>query len=175
MNRLNPRERIMLAIVVGVVFIFINLMLISSLRQQYATVSGDIASRKAELVGLESILKERDLWQARREWLVEKQPKLENANQAGVQLLEEIKQVAKSCEVLLESPELGPVEARPEARSVAVSIQTKSGWEPLVQFLNRLQQPEHFIVFDSVHLQIDPGDPTQMRGKFRVSKWFAPQ
>lgn len=175
MNRLNQRERVLLAIVVGIAFVFINLSLVKSLRNKYAAVTSDIEARKAELTGLQQVLKERDIWEARRNWLLKTQPKLENANQAGVNLLEELQQVAKASNVLLESPELGTVEDRPHAKTVTVSVQTKSAWEPLVQFLNQVQQPDQFVVLDFVHLQIDPGDPTQLRGKFRIAKWFAPQ
>jgi len=175
MKRLNQREKVLLAIVAGIVFAFVNLSLLSSLRQKYASVRSDMAARRAELESLQQVLRERNLWETRSQWLQQTQPKLDNANQAGVRLLEEIQQVAKTCNVLLESPELGVVEDRPNARAVTVSVQTKSGWEPLVQFLNRLQQPDQFIVFDSVSLQIDPGDPAQLRGKFRIAKWFAPQ
>jgi hypothetical protein len=37
-----------------------------------------------------------------------------------------------------------------------------------------VQQPESFVVFESVTLAIDPADPTQMRGKFKIARWFAP-
>jgi hypothetical protein len=37
-----------------------------------------------------------------------------------------------------------------------------------------VQQPESFVVFESVTLNIDPADPTQMRGKFKIARWFAP-
>jgi len=175
MRRLNQRERILLAVVAGIVFVFANLSLLSSLRQKYASVRSDIAARKAELESLQQVLRDRSVWEARSRWLAQAQPRLENANQAGVKLLEEIQQVAKACNVLLESPELGVVENRPNARAVTVSVQTKSGWEGLVQFLNRLQQPDQFIVFDSVSLRIDPADPAQLKGNFRIAKWFAPQ
>jgi hypothetical protein len=36
-----------------------------------------------------------------------------------------------------------------------------------------VQQPEAFIVFENVNLAIDSGDPTMMRGKFKIARWFA--
>jgi hypothetical protein len=30
-------------------------------------------------------------------------------------------------------------------------------------------------VFESVNLQIDSADPTMMRGKFKIARWFAPK
>jgi hypothetical protein len=37
-----------------------------------------------------------------------------------------------------------------------------------------VQQPEAFIVFENVTLSIDSNDPTMMRGKFKIARWFAP-
>jgi hypothetical protein len=37
-----------------------------------------------------------------------------------------------------------------------------------------VQQPESFVVFESITLNIDPADPTAMRGKMKLARWFAP-
>lgn len=42
-------------------------------------------------------------------------------------------------------------------------------------FLYEMQAPERFIVFESANLQIDQDDKTQIRGKFRIAKWYAPK
>lgn len=173
MNRLSQREKVLAGVVLGVIFLFVNLWVLSSLRRQAGALAGDLAGRKQELASLEEVLREKDQWEQRGEWLVAKQPKLENPSQAGVSLLEQIKQAAQASEVLVESPELGRLEAKAAAQSVAVTVQTKSSWEALVAFLNQLQQPENFIVLESVQLQIDPRDPTQMQGRFRIAKWYA--
>jgi hypothetical protein len=57
-------------------------------------------------------------------------------------------------------------------QSVFASFETKSPWPPLVHFLYDVQQPESFVVFESVALQIDPADATMMRGKFKIARWF---
>jgi hypothetical protein len=37
-----------------------------------------------------------------------------------------------------------------------------------------VQLPEAFVVFENVNLAIDGNDPTTMRGKFKIARWFAP-
>jgi hypothetical protein len=37
-----------------------------------------------------------------------------------------------------------------------------------------VQRPEEFVVFENVNLAIDGSDPTMMRGKFKIARWFAP-
>ncbi|MEY2439061.1 MAG: hypothetical protein QOI34_446, partial [Verrucomicrobiota bacterium] len=41
-------------------------------------------------------------------------------------------------------------------------------------FLYDVQQPEAFVVFENVTLAVDSSDPTKMRGKFKIARWFAP-
>jgi hypothetical protein len=82
--------------------------------------------------------------------------------------------VASKHNVLIENPALGTGDATPDRQSVFASIDVKSPWPPLVRFLYDVQQPESFVVFESVTLNIDPSDPTLMRGKFKIARWFAP-
>ena len=65
--------------------------------------------------------------------------------------------------------------AKPTYTAVSVTLDTKSTWKALIQFLHGLQGPDQFIVLDSAELKVDTTDQTQMRGKFRISKWFAPK
>jgi hypothetical protein len=37
-----------------------------------------------------------------------------------------------------------------------------------------VQRPQEFVVFENVNLAIDGNDPTMMRGKFKIARWFAP-
>ena len=70
---------------------------------------------------------------------------------------------------------LGTGDSTPNHQAVFASIETKSPWPPLVRFMYDVQQPESFVVFESVNLQIDSADPTMMRGKFKIARWFAPK
>ena len=172
-SRLSQREKILGGAVAGILFLFANMLLFSSLRKEAAGLASTVAGQRSELASLREILRERTLWEQRGEWLREKQPKLENANQASVALLEQIKAAAQACEVLLESPELGRPEDRDAARSVNVTVLTRGPWTGLVKFMNQLQQPGEFLVFESVNLQIDSRNPAQMQGRFRIARWYA--
>ena len=44
----------------------------------------------------------------------------------------------------------------------------------MVHFLYDVQRPDAFVVFESVNLAIDGSDPTMMRGKLKIARWFAP-
>ena len=175
MNRLSPREKVMLTAIAGLAFVLVNLVLLSTLWKKHVQVHSDISARQMELSSMEAIFSGKDLWDKRNDWLNQKQPKLQNRDQAPVELLKQVKQAAAANEVLLEQPNLGTVESLEDYQSVSISVETKSSWKDLVTFANTLLQPEEFIVFESCNLQIETSEPTKMRGKFRIAKWYAPE
>ena len=173
MNRLTQRERVLRATIAVLLFGLGNLALLSWMMGRNAGIQSDLRAKQTAIASMKTILAERDQWTAREAWLDAHQPKLTNPEQAGVLLLDEIKEVARANDVLLESPELGGVQTQPACRSVAVQVATKSSWPSLVKFLHALQQPDRFIVFESANLQIDPGNPARMAGRFKIAKWYA--
>ncbi len=173
-KRLNSRERTLLLLIGGIAFLLANLALFTSFRKQKAQADANLATRQAERAALEELIAADPLGAERELWATARQPKLENPAQAGVALLESVRQAAKAHNVLLESPELGRTTPQAAYRAVTVQVQTKSGWPELVAFMNALQQPEEFIVFENATLRIDSADPTRMHGTFRIARWYAP-
>jgi len=173
MNRLTRRERILIYIIVGVLFVVGNLTLLTSLKNRHIRLKADLAQKRTEIQAMKVILAESDQWTARQKWLTANQPRLTNPEQTRVQLLEQIKEVARAHEVLLESPELGDLEVQSAYRSVSVQVTTKGSWASTVQFLHAMQQPDRFIVFETANIQIDPGNASRMSCKFKIAKWYA--
>jgi len=118
-------------------------------------------------------VKERDTWMKRDEWIRQHQPVLKNPAEASA-LLDQLREVAGKYNILVENPAIGSGETTPYHQTVFASIETKSPWPPLVHFLYDVQRPDAFIVFENVNLAIDGSDPTMMRGKFKIARWFAP-
>ena len=174
MKALTQSEKTLALVVGSLAFVLFNLLLISFFLNQKARMQADIAAKSAQLKTLQILFSERDRWKKREDWLQKTQPKLENESRAGVELLEKVKQIAKSNEVLLENPAWGILEKTTFYRSVPVSIETKSSWPELIAFLRTIQQPDQFLVLEKANVQIDPGDPSRMRGKFSVAKWYLP-
>ena len=107
------------------------------------------------------------------EWIRQHQPTLKDPAEASA-LLDQLKEIASKYNILIENPAIGTGDSTPDRQSVFASFEVKSPWPPLVRFLYEVQQPESFVVFESVTLNIDSGDPTTMRGKFKIARWFAP-
>ncbi len=172
-ERMNQRERLLSWIVAGAVIVLVNLVILTWLFGALGRARIELAARKAALAEQAVYVKERDLWTKRDEWLREHQPTLKNPAEASV-LLDQLKQVAGKYNVLIQNPAIGSGETTPNHQTVFASIETKSPWPPLVHFLYDVQKPDAFVVFESVNLAIDSSDPTMMRGKFKIARWFAP-
>src|SRR5437868_10879462 len=119
-------------------------------------------------------MKERDLWAQRDQWLQQHQPSFNGAGEASTLLEQQLKPAAAKYNILLENPQIGSGETTPSHQTVWTSVETKSDWKSLVRFLYDVQQPEAFIVFENVSLNVDGADPTKMHGKFKIARWFAP-
>ena len=172
-QRMNRRERILAAIVAGGVFLLLNLYVWGKIFGTLNQARADLVDRKNTRKVQEIYIKERGLWEKRAQWLKERQPALKGPGEAST-LLDQVKQIAGKHNVLIENPAIGTSDSTPDRQSVFASVEVKSPWPPLVRFLYEVQQPESFVVFESVTLNIDPGDPTMMRGKLKIARWFAP-
>jgi len=172
-QRMTQRERRLALIVAGGLFLLINLLIWSKLFSTLGNARAELALRKAARDEQRLYMAQRDLWAGRDTWLKEHQPILKSAVEAST-LLEQVKQLAGKHNILIENPAIGAGDSTPERQSVFASYETKCPWPPLVQFLYDIQQPEAFIVFESVQLHVDNADPTMMRGKFKMARWFAP-
>jgi hypothetical protein len=172
-ERMNRRERVLSWVVAGAILILLNLFIWSWLLSALGRARGEFAQRKAARAESAVYIRERGLWEKRDQWVRQRQPVLKSPAEAST-LLDELKQVAGKYNVLIENPAIGSGETTPNHQTVFASIETKSPWPPLVHFLYDVQQPESFIVFESVGLAIDSADPTMMRGKFKIARWFAP-
>ena len=172
-ERMNQRERLLSWIVAGTIIVLINLVILSWLFGALGRARSELAARKAASAEQALYIKERDLWTKRDQWLREHQPTLKDPAEASV-LLDQLKQVAGKYNVLIQNPAIGSGETTPNHQTVFASIETKSPWPPLVHFLYDVQKPDAFVVFESVNLAIDSSDPTMMRGKFKIARWFAP-
>ncbi len=171
--QMNQRERLLAFSIGGILFLLINLAIWSALFGMSAEARKDYAEQKATRTEQKVYLKEEKMWKRRADWLKKNQPQLTNPAE-GSTLLTQVKEIAGKHNVLIENPQIGGVENAPSHQSVSATFETKSGWGELVRFLYDTQRPEGFIVFENVNLMVDATDPTVMRGRFKIAKWFAP-
>src|SRR6266702_1791540 len=170
---MNRRELVLSWIVAGALIVLLNLITWSWLCGALGRAREQLTTRQAARAEQAVYIRERDLWTKRDQWLTQHQPALKNAAEAST-LLDQVKEVAGKYNILIENPAIGSGETTPYHQAVFASIETKSAWPPLVHFLYDVQQPDAFLVFENVNLAIDGSDPTMMRGRFKIARWFAP-
>lgn len=171
--QMNQRERLLALSVAGILFLLINLAIWSALFGMSAEARKDYAEQKAARTEQKVYLKEEKTWKRRADWLKKNQPALTNPAEAST-LLTQVKEIAGKHNVQIENPQIGAVDSTASHQAVSATFETKSGWGELVRFLYDTQRPEAFLVFENVNLMVDPTDPTVMRGRFKIAKWFAP-
>jgi len=172
-RNLSTRERRLVLAVGGIAFAFGSVFLINLFLETRNQLQTQLRSKTSQLRAMRALARQEALWKKRDAWLLAKQPKLDNQDSAGVQLLSQIKDAAKKHQVLLDHPEIGSPDQRGDYVSVSVGLETKSSWAAILAFLHEVQTPEQFIVIEGANLKIDDQDHTQMRGHFKIARWFA--
>ena len=174
-HTLSTREKWLAIAVGGVLFLFANVFLVERFMQRGERLRADIAAKTKQLQHMQSLTEDLAFSEQREGWLQAKQPKLTNPDTAGVQLLNQIKDLARQHSVLLENPAIRLPDRQPDHVSISVEVETKSPWKPLIAFLHELQTPEQFIAVETANLKIDDADATKMHGRFKIARWYAPR
>jgi hypothetical protein len=175
MTKLSQREKVLSVVVGGTVLLLLNLFLLQYFFSTFSHQRRDLARKQAELKAMQGLERDTDKWNQHDAEVRQAQPHVDNEARAGSDLLTQVQEIAKKHSVLVEQPVIANPEHRPDYTAVTVNIETKSTWEALIQFLEELQGPKQFIVLDNAELKVDTADQTQMHGKFRISKWYAPK
>jgi Type II secretion system (T2SS), protein M subtype b len=174
-HKLTQREKLLSFVVGGAVLLIVNLLLIQYFIGTLNQQQRDTVRKQGELKAMQNLLRDTAKWEKLDVELRTRQPKVENEARAGSDLLTQVQELAKKSSVLVEQPVIGNPDRKPEYTAVVVNIETKSTWKSLIQFVHSLQGPDQFIVVENAELKIDNTDQTQMRGKFRIAKWYAPK
>jgi hypothetical protein len=178
-QRRSSRERVLLVLVVGAVFVLANLIAVHVLMTNFRDLIQLRADRAQEAEVSALYVKEQPMWMKRADWVRATQPKLLNRDVEGVNLEAQIKDVADRNRVILlnhqiQPPAVNQGEKNTDYQPLTVQTDVKGDWASMVRFISALQQPEKFVVFESATLRIDRDDPKMIKGEFHIAKWYAP-
>jgi hypothetical protein len=179
-QRLSARERVLSLAVAGTIFVLANLFAVSTLGGAFASLRHDCAEEAGDLQVQRLLASDQPKVAQRMEWLRQKQPVLVSRDRAGTALFDQIQQFARLGGVIVTNPRIRPPApaseddrtAAPSYQAVSVEIETQSDWAGIKKFIQAVQQPENFLVFDLATLRSDT-DPAIIRGRFQISKWYA--
>lgn len=179
--QMNPRERALAFLVGTMLVLLVSYMLMNTFLSHHRKLKQDLTEKKTSLETMQTLIAERALWEERDQWLNQTQPKMDNANSAGVELLDRVKQLGQTRSLTPTDASFDNASANPRGggkpayQATTVTFTVKGKWEDMVNFLYDVQQPVNFLVFEKATLQQDKDDKTQVSGTFKVAKWYATQ
>jgi hypothetical protein len=173
--KLSERERMLASIVAGILFILLNLLLVSAFVHRNSALRAQLANQRRDWSNMQLLLGDQSLWATRNAALNAKQPSLTNENAAPVELFDTIKDLARKHSITISNPVLNTgVEKSSWYRSISVTIDTSSSWPQLISFLYEIQKPDQFLVCEQAHIEVDQADSTKMAAHFKIARWYAP-
>ena len=99
-HRMNQRERMLTLGITAVLFVLVNVFIWNWLFGSLGSAHRDLASRKSTRSEQAVYMKERGLWEKRKEWLDKTQPALKDAAEAST-LLDQLKQIGGKYDLLI--------------------------------------------------------------------------
>ena len=131
--------------------------------------------RQLELQQLEigDLLAERELWQARAEWLQTRQPVFTTRDQVDLELLGAVRTAAQKHGIELVKETLPEAEDHPQYVEAVARVEAKGDLEAILRWLYELQKPQEFRAVTFFELIPEKEDPTMLNCEAQVERWYA--
>jgi len=170
---MKDSEKKLLLFFVGAVLIAGVVILLQFYFQEKKTIESDGDKLALEVVEIDALMEERDLWLARGQWLDENQPKFTSEDQANIPLYRDAG--AEGFEgVEIANRRAIAVEETEHFVQVGVDITAKGTLEDVFRWLHHLQHPESFRVVSNLQVQPEKDDDSKIVCKFTLLRWYAP-
>ena len=108
-QRLSPRERTLVLLVAGTVFVLANLVGLSTLAGEFGELRRAGAEQSSNLEVQRIFASQQPDLVQRMQWLHTKQPVLVSRDRAGASLLNQVQQFARGSAVILTNPQIKPL------------------------------------------------------------------
>ena len=145
--------------------------------RQMTKWKADIESRDHALVlrrvEADELLKQLDFWNARSEWLNQKQPAYPGRKDADNALYELMEESARKAGVTLLGRQQQQPEQQPGTIGVGLVVEAKGGLDKLLRWIHSLQTPEAFISIRGMVIKPDVEDTSIVHmNDLHVQKWY---
>jgi len=128
-----------------------------------------LSLRKTEA---EELLKQRDFWNLRSEWLASQQESYPSRNEADNKIYELVEQTAKKQGLTL-MRQLAEPEEVGGMTSATVLVEAKGPLDKVLRWLYDLQKPAAFISIKSLALKTNPEDTSLVIvSDLKIQKWY---
>lgn len=178
-QKLTTREKNLLLGCVGVLVFMVFAVLVNDFLQRRSAALQKIATLQVQKNENATWMADREFWEKRRNWLVEKMPTTESLGRAQGQLLEDLQNQALEYGITAEQPTLPPLAAPNENfREVTVSMRLRGDQITVLRWLSTMQSPEKFQAIRLLDIEIDTRSrevTPQVVCNLTVARWFKPE
>lgn len=126
-----------------------------------------------EWIVIETLFEEKELWEARAEWLDRSQPAFTSSEQVEQAIYQEA--LAKDAEGVTTSKQaLMPTLTTPDFVQAGVSLNATGELSDVFRWLYELNRPEEFRVIRNLKVAPDKEAPEKIIAQFELLRWYAP-
>ncbi|MGB8354683.1 MAG: hypothetical protein WCD79_12390 [Chthoniobacteraceae bacterium] len=172
MRSLTKNESKLLAIFLGAIFLILNLMGLAFLFRTQGELRSRLVNLKNVQLESKSWLAENNLWTQRKNWMDEKQPKLQNTGEANAALLETLQTGARKQNITIVEQGFGEPNFQPSYQEISVKLKINGSLEAITRWLVELQQPANFQAVPTLSMKSD-SDPAKIICELTVARWYA--
>jgi hypothetical protein len=177
MRQLTQREKKLAVILLGAIFLMLNLFVVLFLIGRQGALEKKLTAQRADQRDAKSWLAQKDLWLQREKWMNEKQPKLQTVGQANAALLESLQTSARAQSLNILDQSF--VEVKPDTKAqlpyqeISVRLNVGGSLESVARWLADIQQPGKFQAVPAISMKSDT-DPAKILCELTVSRYYAP-
>jgi hypothetical protein len=131
------------------------------------------ATLEEQWVVIETLFEEKDLWEARAEWLAQNQPEFTTSEKIDQDIYQEAL-AEKVSGVTTSKLSLLPTLTTPEYIQAGVSLSAAGELQDVFRWIYELNRPEGFRVIRNLKVQPDKEAPEKIIATFDLLRWYAP-
>jgi len=177
MRALTSREKALLGICFGVIFLIANAF-------AYRSISGKLRGSNDRIMELDNQLKDQEMWleeaqmaAAREQWLNATMPAAENFGKEQADLLQSVQDELFDRKIRIEQQSLQEITKDPFYTEVAIRLTIRGEQMAVIDWLTTLQNRDKFQVIKALSFKIDTKSKEpepQAICQITLAKWFAP-
>jgi len=173
MRVLTAKERKLLYLLLGAIFVLLNVVGLRAFLNRQQALEANIAQLSTQLAEHRGILADRTYWEERRVWLEANQPSDDVGTvEDDTKFTQFIETSAKNSGLEYTRRGGGPLPPRGSIAEVYDASTVKGPMEAVVKWLSDLQKPKDFRVIKQ--LRIKSGEPPEIVCDVEVARWYRP-
>jgi hypothetical protein len=174
MRALTAKERKLLLLLIGALFVLLNVVGLQAFLNRQRLLQSDIARLRAQLDEHRSILAGKDYWEERGAWLEANQPVDDVGTvEDDTKFTEFVEVSAKNSGLQYTRRGGGPMPPRGSIAEVYDASTVQGPMKALVQWLSELQKPAEFRVIKQFRLK-STEKPPDVVCDVEVARWYRP-